>query len=205
VTSGIEEKGSEEVSEKDLEAEPQVHFEPLVKLQEVKVQTHEEDEDTLFKMRAKLFRFDTAEKQWKERGTGDVKFLKHRENGKIRLLMRREKTLKVCANHYISPAITLQENAGSDRSWVWTVMDFAEEPPTRETLAIRFANSENAQKFKQEFERCQTEGAAALGKGAESKPPAPASPAVDEDKDKDKDTDKVSKKEEKETKQEGSS
>jgi hypothetical protein len=40
----------EEVSEKDLEAEPAVHFEPLVKLQEVKVQTHEEDEDILFKM-----------------------------------------------------------------------------------------------------------------------------------------------------------
>jgi len=167
-----DETKGEEVSEKDLEAEPQVHFEPLVKLTEVKVQTHEEDEDTLFKMRAKLFRFDTTEKQWKERGTGDVKFLKHRETGKIRLLMRREKTLKVCANHYISPAITLQENAGSDRSWVWTVMDFAEEPATRETLAIRFANSENAQKFKQEFERCQSEGAAALGKSdASSKPP----------------------------------
>lgn len=45
-----EDKGGEEVSEKDLEAEPQVHFEPLVKLQEVKVQTHEEDEDILFKM-----------------------------------------------------------------------------------------------------------------------------------------------------------
>jgi Ran-binding protein 1 len=190
-----------EVSEKDLEAEPAVHFEPLVKLQEVKVQTHEEDEDTLFKMRAKLFRFDTTEKQWKERGTGDVKFLKHRETGKIRLLMRREKTLKVCANHYISPAITLQENAGSDRSWVWTVMDFAEDPATRETLAIRFANSENAQKFKQEFERCQVDGAAALGKSEPSKPPATA-----EDDKKEDDKPKEEKKEEKEpAKEEASS
>lgn len=50
VSEEHEEKGGEEVSEKDLEAEPQVHFEPLVKLQEVKVQTHEEDEDVLFKM-----------------------------------------------------------------------------------------------------------------------------------------------------------
>lgn len=31
---------------------------------------------------------------------GDVKFLKHKETGKIRVLMRREKTLKICANHY---------------------------------------------------------------------------------------------------------
>lgn len=28
-----------------------------------------------------------------------VKLLKHRENGKIRLLMRQEKTLKIRANH----------------------------------------------------------------------------------------------------------
>jgi Ran-binding protein 1 len=26
--------------------------------------------------------------------------LKHKENGKTRLVMRRDKTLKVCANHY---------------------------------------------------------------------------------------------------------
>lgn len=51
-------------------------------------------------MRAKLFRFDRDSKEWKERGTGDVRLLKHKENGKSRLVMRRDKTLKVCANHY---------------------------------------------------------------------------------------------------------
>lgn len=54
----------------------------------------------MFKMRAKLFRFDRDSKEWKERGTGDVRLLKHKENGKTRLVMRRDKTLKVCANHY---------------------------------------------------------------------------------------------------------
>jgi Ran-binding protein 1 len=29
-----------------------------------------------------------------------VRLLKHKENGKTRLVMRRDKTLKVCANHY---------------------------------------------------------------------------------------------------------
>ena len=48
--------------------------------------------------RAKLFRF--ASNEWKERGTGDVKFLKHKESGKTRIVMRRDQTLKVCANHY---------------------------------------------------------------------------------------------------------
>ena len=36
--------------------------------------------------------------EWKERGTGDVKLLKDRKGGKVRVVMRRDKTLKVCAN-----------------------------------------------------------------------------------------------------------
>lgn len=51
-------------------------------------------------MRAKLFKFIRESNEWKERGTGDVRLLKHRENSKTRLVMRRDKTLKVCANHY---------------------------------------------------------------------------------------------------------
>jgi Ran-binding protein 1 len=139
-----------------VEPSPDVHFEPVVKLQQVEVKTLEEDEETVFKMRAKLFRFDKDTSEWKERGTGDVRLLQHKETGKVRLLMRRDKTLKVCANHYISSDITLSPNVGSDRSWVWKVAaDMSEEEPTSETLAIRFANSENAQKFKEKFEYYQ--------------------------------------------------
>lgn len=50
--------------------------------------------------RAKLFKFDRDAREWKERGTGDVKLLQHKESKKIRLVMRRDKTHKVCANHY---------------------------------------------------------------------------------------------------------
>ena len=78
-----------------------VHFEPVVKLTEkVETKTNEESEEQLFKMRAKLFKFVRESQEWKERGTGDVRLLKHKENGKTRLVMRRDKTLKVCANHY---------------------------------------------------------------------------------------------------------
>ena len=98
---------------------------------------------TLFS-RAKLFRFDKESKEWKERGTGDVRLLKHRETGKVRLVMRRDKTLKVCANHYLNPDIKLQPNVGSDRSWVYNVAaDVSDGEPAAETLAIRFANSES--------------------------------------------------------------
>jgi len=134
--------------------ETDVHFEPVIKLTEqVDTKTHEEDENVLFKMRAKLFRFDAESSEWKERGTGDVRLLSHRETKKVRLVMRRDKTLKVCANHVISTDMRLQPNIGSDRSWVWKVAaDYSEQPPTSETLAIRFANSDNAALFKTAFE-----------------------------------------------------
>lgn len=49
--------------------------------------------------RAKLFRFAADASEWKERGTGDVRLLQSKETKKVRLVMRRDKTLKVCANH----------------------------------------------------------------------------------------------------------
>ena len=155
-----------------VEEEAQVEFQPLVKLDEVKTNTMEEDEEVTFKMRAKLFRWesDSWEKEvklWKERGTGDLKLLKHKETGKVRMLMRREKTMKICANFFLSPTIELKENAGSDRSWVWQCMDFSEEKQEVSVLAIRFANSENATKFKEAFE----EGKASHSKATDGAAP----------------------------------
>ncbi|KAJ8285996.1 hypothetical protein GJAV_G00033310 [Gymnothorax javanicus] len=134
------------------------HFEPIVSLPEQDVKTLEEDEEELFKMRAKLYRFasENDPPEWKERGTGDVKLLRHKEKGSIRLLMRRDRTLKICANHNILPLMELRPNAGSDRAWVWnTHADFADEQPKPELLAIRFLNAENAQKFKAKFDECR--------------------------------------------------
>ncbi|PWZ02337.1 hypothetical protein BCV70DRAFT_62611 [Testicularia cyperi] len=137
------------------------HFEPVIKLEnQVEVKTHEEDEDVTFKMRAKLFRFDKDAKEWKERGTGDVRLLAHKSTNKVRLVMRRDKTLKVCANHYVTSDMKLSPNVGSDRSWVYNVAaDVADGEPTAETLAIRFANSENANAFKDAFEQAQKQNA----------------------------------------------
>ncbi|SCU80464.1 LAME_0B03290g1_1 [Lachancea meyersii CBS 8951] len=142
--------------EEEAPESPDVHFEPVVTLEKVDVKTMEEDEEVLFKVRAKLFRFDPDNKEWKERGTGDVKFLQNKETKKVRLLMRRDKTLKVCANHIIAPEYVLKPNVGSDRSWVYTcTADVAEGGPEAFTFAIRFGNKENADKFKAEFEKAQ--------------------------------------------------
>ena len=43
----------------------------------------------------------------------------------------------------------LKPNCGSDRAFVWSVhADYADEEPKAEVLAIKFANAENAAKFK---------------------------------------------------------
>ena len=64
--------------------------------------------------RAKMFRFDKSTNEWKERGTGDVKFLKHKVTAKIRLLMRRDKTHKICANHYSKCILLSKSHYGHD-------------------------------------------------------------------------------------------
>eukprot|EP00295_Goniomonas_pacifica_P046569 CAMPEP_0175911216 /NCGR_PEP_ID=MMETSP0108-20121206/8078_1 /TAXON_ID=195067 ORGANISM="Goniomonas pacifica, Strain CCMP1869" /NCGR_SAMPLE_ID=MMETSP0108 /ASSEMBLY_ACC=CAM_ASM_000204 /LENGTH=191 /DNA_ID=CAMNT_0017233453 /DNA_START=8 /DNA_END=583 /DNA_ORIENTATION=+ len=181
---------SEAAAAAEAEAEANVHFEPLVQLPEVEVKTMEEDEDTLFKMRSKLFRFDKEAKEWKERGTGDVKFLQHKETKKVRLLMRREKTLKVCANHPVAPALKLQEHSGSDRAWTYVTPDFSEGVAdgeyTDEIFAIRFANAENAKKFQEQFIAAQAinsadeSGAPAAAEPAASPAPAPAPAPAEE-------------------------
>lgn len=66
--------------------------------------------------------------------------------------MRQEKTLKICANHLISPFVELNLNVGSERSWVFTASDFAEEELKTETFAIKFGNKEKAEKFKEVVE-----------------------------------------------------
>uniref|UniRef100_A0ACD5TLW4 Uncharacterized protein n=1 Tax=Avena sativa TaxID=4498 RepID=A0ACD5TLW4_AVESA len=121
---------------------------PIVRLEEVAVTTGEEDEDSLLDMKAKLYRFDKDGNQWKERGTGTVKLLKHKENGKVRLVMRQAKTLKICANHLVISTTKMQEHAGSDKSCVWHAADFADGELKDEMFAIRFGSVENCKKFK---------------------------------------------------------
>ncbi|KAJ3180219.1 hypothetical protein HDU87_002096 [Geranomyces variabilis] len=167
-TPTVEQSEGTGAGEDEVAPSVDVHFEPVMKLEQLdEVKTMEEDEDTLFKMRSKLFRFDKNANEWKERGTGDIKLLSHKESTRIRILMRREKTHKICANHYVTADMELKPNVGSDRSWVWnTTADVSEGEATQELLAIRFANAENANKFKEAFEDAQKHNSKLAG-GAE--------------------------------------
>lgn len=92
---------------------PEVHLEKV----DIKV---DEGEDCIytqyslyfyFYRRCRVFLFFEEEEYggevrknfWKERGTGDCKFLQNQETKKIRIVMRQEKTGKVCLNFMIDP------------------------------------------------------------------------------------------------------
>lgn len=72
-------------------------------------------------------RHDNESKQWKERGVGEIKILKHKKSGRCRVLMRREQVLKICANHYIASEMTLNPLKTSDKAWCWYANDFSED------------------------------------------------------------------------------
>ncbi|CAL5209340.1 unnamed protein product [Lathyrus oleraceus] len=125
---------------------------PIVKLEEVAVTTGEENEDAILDLKSKLYRFDKDGNQWKERGAGTVKFLKHKATGKVRLLMRQSKTLKICANHFIIPTMSVQEHAGNEKSCVWHAKDFADGELKDELFCIRFPSIENCKSFMETFQ-----------------------------------------------------
>ena len=107
--------------------ESTAEFRPIVKLPSyIKLQSGEENEVVLFSHRAKLYRFDTSSKQWKERGIGDIKILRHKKTGKFRILMRWDQILKLCCNHLIVKGMALTARDEKSLQWI-TLSDFSEE------------------------------------------------------------------------------
>ena len=141
--------------EDDEEYVPDQEFQPLVSLPEVEVKTGEEDEEKLFGERAKLYRMDTESKQWKERGIGEIKILRNRISGRLRIVMRREQVLKLCANHYITAAMKLVPMKTSETSLCWVANDYSEGEVQQEQLCIKFKTVDITQKFRCCFEDCQ--------------------------------------------------
>jgi len=133
-------------------AESTAEYQPLVSLKPVEVTTGEEHDEVLYKQRAACYRFDATTNEWKERGRGDVKILQNKDSGMVRLLLRQEKTLKLCMNHKILPDIELVPNAGSDRSWTWRTMDYSTEEAEKQTFALRLKDAEVALEFKKKYD-----------------------------------------------------
>ncbi|GAB6028232.1 hypothetical protein CHUAL_002421 [Chamberlinius hualienensis] len=148
--------GSPQNKSASEEFESTAQFQPVISLPElVNVVTGEEDEERLFGERAKLFRYNETTKEWKERGIGQLKIMKHKVTGRIRILMRREQILKVCANHCITENMKLQPMSSSEVAWIWVAKDFSEGELVEETLAAKFKTVDVAKSFREAFEKAQ--------------------------------------------------
>lgn len=139
--------GGGETNEEEVVESDDIHFSPVIPLPEkIDVKTGEEDEEILYTHRAKLFRFDINVKEWKERGLGDIKLLRHKETDKLRLIMRRDHVLKLCLNHLLSAEIEFQVK--DEKTWLWNAADYSEGEIEYMQFACRFKTSEIAEDFK---------------------------------------------------------
>ena len=143
----------------------QAEFKPVVQLAEVETVSGEEAEEALCDVKSKLYRFDHGPGEWKERGVGQVRLLRHRENDRVRLLFRQEKTLKVRANHVVMPGTSLKPHSGSDKALVWSAVDFSGDEQATELFCIRFASPERALEFKGKFEEAMAHNDRVIGGG----------------------------------------
>jgi Ran-binding protein 1 len=160
-----------------------------VHVEKVDVKTGEEDEEAIFTHRSKLYLFikedvyggEKRENYWKERGLGDVKILKHKSTGKHRLLMRQEKTMKICCNHYIAPATEMTVHQDTEKACVFTTNDFAEGEVQENTYTMRFKTADIVRKFMDAYKAAQKTNAALAAEGGDAAPPAaPAENAAED-------------------------
>ncbi|CAH0392621.1 unnamed protein product [Bemisia tabaci] len=143
----------DEVSEADDSAD-NIYFQPVIPLPDKIIpKTGEEDEIVLYQHLAKLYRYRDSE--WKERGTGDIKLLKHRTTGRLRFVMRRKPVEVLCLNHFLTPDIEIKPK--DRKSWTWTAQDFSDYNEfdrsaniglKPEVFSIRFKNEQIAEEFK---------------------------------------------------------
>ena len=154
-----------------------LYFEPIIPLPDkVDVKTGEEEEVALYSHRAKLFRYTDGE--WKERGVGDIKILKHNGTGKVRLLMRREQVLKICLNHFITQSLVAQFKEKDTKSWTWAAQDFSEGELESMTFALRFKSPEISTEFKKALDEAAKDATATPVKA--DKPSSKKSPEAEQ-------------------------
>lgn len=152
-------------------------YAPVVKLEPVEVDSGETEETEIYTQRCKLYRYYAPTPEWKERGLGDVRMLKHNESNIIRVLLREEKTMKLRMNHFVHPDVELRANQGSDRSWTWACTDYASGEAVQETFAIRFKNEEIAKAFKDEHDKARAANKATAAAAEGGAAPAAAADA----------------------------
>lgn len=131
-----DENGDEEVAPNE-----ELAIENTCDMTPIEIKTGEEDENLLFEQRCKLYRF--KDKEYKERGLGLIKALKHRETGKGRLIMRREVIGLVCLNCWDCSRIERVK----DTQVRWMGIDASDGEPEATVFLAKFKTNELTDEF----------------------------------------------------------
>ena len=131
-----EEEKKHDVDYADPEEEAKVQ---TTGLKDIAVVKGTENEVCIYKERAKLYRF--RDNQWKERGVGHAKLMRHKETKKIRFVMRQEKTKKPIGNFLLTedPLCKIESMGETGKAYLWSCQDCSDEAEgTLEKMSIRF-------------------------------------------------------------------
>lgn len=131
---------NEKVQNEELTIEQTCTMEPI------EIKTGEEDEDLLFEHRCKLYRL--RDKEYKERGLGTIKALRHRTTGKGRLIMRRDAIGLVCLNCWECSKIELVR----ENSIRWLGLDASDGDPEPTIFLVKFKTPELTSEFMSHLE-----------------------------------------------------
>ena len=82
--------------------------------------TGEEEDATVLSLHAKLFKFENT-KDWKEKGTGNLRLNMNKQTNKYRLIMRTDGTMKLILNMLLFPKMSTKKQ--NDKSLVITGLD----------------------------------------------------------------------------------
>ena len=149
-TSRMKELSSELVQEEELEVTDGGES----KLAPIEVKTGEEDEDVIYREKAKICRLDEGENQWKERGRGEARILRDKsDHSKFRFILRRDGTGKLGSNHYLCKSMKI--HLANKKCCIWHCpADTSDEEIQPEKFLLSFATPELANEFIKVFDGC---------------------------------------------------
>ena len=122
----------------------------------VEILSGEEKWDVIWTEKAKIMRFDEGENQWKDRGQGDAKIMKHKsESNRFMFVFRREAIQKLAAHHDLVKGMSAAKHPQSEKWVKWmAVKDYTDdEEGWEELFLIRFTSVELADAFLAEFNK----------------------------------------------------
>merc|ERR1712176_145509 len=112
----------------------------------------EKADEEICSYRSMFYRFQNG--TWNTQGIGIARLLMHRKTRSIQLVFVQDNTSQAMCRHLlvdVSSYCELRPNAGSDKCWEWLAQDYSEGEPRVDRLALKFANSDLANEFKDAF------------------------------------------------------